>query len=142
MKTIDCYFDFCELYEEAEGGWQGWFHPVFATVVNEETGEYIEIILGGQVSGNTGFFDGDVHNLSKSWVGSIPTWKRIWGPDDAEAWAKECCCSPEDYDPDEEVANEVSMWYSDGRFDEDIEALKQNIIEFAKAEGYNEVEFV
>ena len=108
---------------------------------SDETGDYIELTLGEQVSSNTSFYENNVNSVSKSLVGSIPTWERIWGPDDAEAWAKDCCCNPEDYDPDEEVTNEVNMWYNEGKFDEDIEEIKKNIIEFAKYEGYDEVEF-
>lgn len=139
-KTIFCDLDFCDLYIQAEGGWDGWYHPVWAKIVKDEDGDYIELSLGDQVSNGTTFRDND-GSTPKSWVGNIEVWRRTWGKDDAEAWAEEFNLNPEDFDSDEELFHEVEGRDLDGCFEEAIEEIKQNIIEYAKSEGYDEVEF-
>ena len=139
---IFCDFDFHELLVQAEGGWDGWYYPVWAKVVEDEVfGDSIELTLGDQVSGNTSFYEGDLHHQPKSWVGCISVWHRTWQEDDAEAYAEECMCKPEDFDSDENMRNEALGYINDGRFDEQIEGLKKSIIEFAKSEGYEGVDF-
>lgn len=135
-KEIDCYFDIHELYKEAEGqAWEGWYCPLWASI-NEEENE-IELKLGGAVSNNTSFFEGDVHNVPKSWVGSIDCWRRTWGEDDAEAWAEECNGDVEDFDSDEFMWNEICNM----DLDDEEKGIKKNIIEFAKSKGYDKVCF-
>ena len=140
-NIVTCEFDYCDLILQAEGGMDGWVFPVWASVVKDEHGDYIDLTLGAQVSQNTSFYNNTTNTIAKSWVGSIPTWHRHWEKDDAELWAEEFGLDPSDFDSDEETFNEVQGYYYDGRYNDAIEELKQSIIEYARSEGYDEVEF-
>ena len=141
MKTIDCYFDYAALLVEAEGqAWNGWFCPIWAKLEKDCVGDdCITLSLGGAVSRNTSFI-GEDGGTPVSWVGGIACWERTWKEGDAEDWAEECMCKPEDFDSEEEMKNEAEM--KEEHADDEIEAIKEEIRAFAKAKGFDDVEFL
>ena len=133
MKTLYCSFDIKDLYKEAEGcAWDGWFCPVWAHIEDND----IILSLGGPVSKYTTFVNNE-GQIAKSWVGNIPCWYRYYGKDDAKIWAEDNGCDPDGFDSDLEMEIEVGNW----ELEEELKELEQEIVLFAKAEGYDEVEF-
>ena len=130
MKTLKCYLNMCDLYEEAEGQAQeGWFCPIWASI--DEENECIEVSLGAAVSQNTSFINND-GEVPASWVGRVPCWFRYYKENDAEQWAEDTGCSPNDFDSDIEMETEVDCW----DLTEEINEVENNIKEYAKSEGF------
>lgn len=129
--TLQCDIDMESFYRETENtAWDGWFCPVWAKVEGDE----ITLSLGGAVSQGTTFRN-DEGKTPKSWVGNIPCWKRTYGENDAEQWAEDNGCDPEDFDSDEVMDEEIENW--DLSYAEDI--IKEGVREFAKSKGFKVV---
>ena len=133
-KGIDIYLDIEELMKSAEGhGFSGWICPVWAKIEDDA----MSLSLGSPVSKGTSFVDDD-GRTPLSWVGDIECWNRYWKADEAELWAKECHCNPEDFNSDDEMENEVN-----GMDLSDLESeIKESCIEYAKSKGYTDFNFI
>jgi hypothetical protein len=140
MKKIVCEFDFVDLLIEAEGqAWDGWFCPIWANIEKNNAGEdIITLSLGAAVSRGTSFLSND-GGIPASWVGNIECWFRQYDENDAENWAEDTGCDPEDFDSDNEM--EIEADCMEGNLRDKQKEIQKNIIEYAKCKGFEEVEF-
>ncbi len=132
MKAIDfdlksTYSDF--LKETEDVAWEGWFCPIWATI---EDGE-LKLRLGGPVSRNTTFVDWD-GNIHPDWVGNVECWRFTGTREDYEEYG---LSSPDDFDRDTEIENEIDRFIDSFDFSE----LEEEIRKYCNREGYD-VEFI
>ena len=150
-KTIT--IDFTNLFniiKEAEGGWEGWYIPVFADIEEYEDGTAImSLSHGSQLSQNSWVQDAD-------FVGKIDCWQREWTEDekDVERWVEETGCDESEYNSDYEMQIEAGV--EADRIKEEIkessdfsykkinlhkqftdEGLLTNCLDYARFRGYD-----
>ena len=153
-----------DLILEAEGYCNGWNCPIWAKIEDDN----LTLSLGAPVSGGTSFIDSDGFACPNN-VGFIECWNRHWNEDDAEIWAEECDCDPEEFDCSIEMESEADViadYYRDcitsfyrreikGKnlqslnldergfgINNDEEYIMFDIAMYAKSEGYDFIELV
>lgn len=107
---------FYNLILSAEGGRQGWYFPIFASIVKGESGDTINLDLGDQFSGSVIFIDGE----NSFYAGSIETWECRFKEEDAEAWAEENSLTKENFDSDREMEYQANA-YAENIIDDEYE---------------------
>ena len=132
MKVLRVCLEERALFKDAEG-W-GFQCPVWASIHHGDP-DVMTFYLGSPVSYGTTFYPNNMH------MGWVNRWNRRYSEDDAERWVKDMKnegfeVSEEDFNCEIEFETEVdSADLSYLRLD-----IMDRVLDFAKEEGYDEVE--